>query len=162
MIPTSVSVEGPPGLVIEEAILPPTETLYLEGLELELQVWSGVVDIVVPVYPNAELLSEMRPLEANSTTIEVNLRYQACNDQTCLLPRSEKLSLRVPMAPVDVQALPFHTGHGQNEWDANSRKHFLRLVFRMFRRGPLDFVRGIGRQIKLQRAAARRRHQGSR
>ncbi len=159
MIPTKVSVEGPPGLVVQEAILPPTETLYLKGLDLELHVWSGVVDIVVPVYPDAELLSEMRPLETDSTTIEVTVRYQACDDDTCLLPRSEKLSLEVPMAPVDVQALSFHTGHGQNEWDANSRKHFLRLVFRIFRRDPIAFFKGIGRQIRLQREAVRRQRE---
>ena len=38
MIPTTVSVEGPPGLVVEDAIVPPTETLHLKGLDLELQV----------------------------------------------------------------------------------------------------------------------------
>ncbi len=159
MVATQISVQGPPGLVVEEAILPPTETLRLKGLDLELQVWSGVVDIVVPVYPNAELLSEMRPLEANSTTIEVTVRYQACDDSTCMLARSEKLTLEVPMAPVDVQALPFHTGHGQNEWDANSRKHFLRLVFRIFRRDPIAFFKGIRRQIRLQREAVRRQRE---
>lgn len=77
-----------------------------------------------------------------------------CNDQTCLLPRSEKLSLEVPMAPVDVQALAFHTGHGQNEWDANSLKHLLRLIFRSARRNPIGFLKGIGRRISLSRSAA--------
>lgn len=156
MIPTTVSVDGPPGLVVEDAIVPPTETLHLKGLDVELQVWSGVVDIVIPVYPNATLLSEMRPLDTNETTIDVNIRYQACDDDTCLLPRNRKLTLTVPMAAVDVQALPFHQGHGQNEWDANSKKHMVRLVFRIFRRDPMAFFKGIGRQIKLARAAKTR------
>jgi hypothetical protein len=106
------------------------------------------------------LLSEMRPLETNETTIDVNIRYQACDDETCLFPRNRKLTLTVPMAPVDVQALPFHQGHGQNEWDANSKKHMLRLVLRIFRQNPKAFFGGILRQIKLGRAAkAREREQ---
>jgi peroxiredoxin len=160
MIPTTVEVNGPEGLVVQEAIVPPTETFHLKGLDVELQVWSGVVDIVIPVYPNAILLSEMRPLETNETTIDVNIHYQACDDDTCLLPRNRKLTLTVPMAPVDVQALPFHKGHGQNEWDANSKKHMFRLVFRIFRQNPKAFFGGILRQIKLGRAAkAREREQ---
>lgn len=160
MIPARVDVEGPPGLVVEEAIVPPTETLHLAGLDLDLQVWSGVVDFVIPVYPNAELLSEMRPLDEKETTIEVNIRYQACDDETCLLPRNRKLTLVVPMAPVDVQALPFHLGHGQNEWDAHSKKHMLRLVLRNIRRDPIAFLKGVGRQIRLSRSAkARQREQ---
>lgn len=160
MVPTTVTVDGPPGLVVQDAIVPPTGTLYLKGLDAPLQVWSGVVDIVIPVYPDATLLSEMRPLDELETTIDVHVRYQACDDETCLLPRNRKLTLKVPMAPVDVQALPFHQGHGQNEWDANSKKHMLRLVFRIFRRDPLAFFKGIGRQIKLGRdAKARKRAQ---
>jgi len=156
MIATTVEVSGPQGLVVEDPILPPTETLHLKGLDLELQVWSGVVDVVFPIYSNADLLSEMRPLDRDETTIEVSIRYQACNDDVCLLPQSEKLSIKVPMAPVDVQALPFHQGHGQNEWDANSKKHMLRLVFRIFRKNPIAFFKGLGRQIQLNRQAKAR------
>ena len=32
MIPVSVEVKGPPGFVVEDAILPPTETLHLESM----------------------------------------------------------------------------------------------------------------------------------
>ncbi|MCP5042443.1 MAG: redoxin domain-containing protein, partial [bacterium] len=156
MIATRVEVQGPPGLVVEEAVLPATETLHLKGMDLDLQVWSGRVDIVIPVYANAELLSEMRPLDDDKATIEVTVRYQACDDDTCLFPRTEKLSLEVPMAPVDVQALPFHQGHGQNEHDANSRRHMMRLVARLIRKHPIGALKSIGRQIKLDIAARRR------
>jgi hypothetical protein len=156
MFPTTVEVDGPPGLVVEQAILPPTETLHLQGLDLELQVWSGVVDIVIPVYADSTLLSEMRSLDSHETSIDVKIRYQACDDDTCFLPRNQTLTLAVPMAPVDVQALSFHQGHGQNEWDANSKKHLVRLVFRSFRDDPLAFFKGFVRQIKLGREAKRR------
>ena len=162
MIPTTVEIDGPPGLVVQDAIVPPTEKLHLKGLDLDLQVWSGVVDIVIPVYADATLLSEMRALDDLETTIDVNVRYQACDDDTCLLPRNRTLTLTVPMAPVDVQALPFHQGHGQNEWDANSKKHMFLLVLRIIRQDPLAFIKGIGRQIKLGREAKVREREAKR
>jgi hypothetical protein len=45
MLPTTVRVQGPPGLVVEEPMLPPSEPLRLESLDVELPVWSGTVDI---------------------------------------------------------------------------------------------------------------------
>ena len=44
-------------------IFPPTETLRLETLGVDLEVWSGRFDIVVPFYADARLASEVRPLD---------------------------------------------------------------------------------------------------
>ena len=60
MVATSIQVDGPPGLVTEDPILPPTSAFRLDALDLDLHVWSGTVDIAIPVYAVAELVSAMR------------------------------------------------------------------------------------------------------
>jgi hypothetical protein len=161
MVPTSVRVEGPPGLVIEEPILPPTSPLRLQSLDLELPVWSGTVDIAVPFYATGELASEVRPLDHDSVTLEVTVRYQACDSDTCLLPRTEKLSLQVPLDVVDVPALGMHKGHGQREGPYDATPHLRRLFLRKVPRHPLGFLRFIGKSIRLELAARRRRWRGA-
>lgn len=157
LVPTSVHVDGPPGLVVEAPICPPTEPLHLESLGVDLAVWSGVVDIVVPFYAVGELASEVRPLDVDAVTLDVTVRYQACNDETCLLPRTEKLSLRVPLDVIDVPNVALHTGHGQREAGYDGSPHLRRLMWRKVRAHPLAFLRFIGKSIGLELAARRRR-----
>jgi peroxiredoxin len=159
MVPTSVGIEGPEGLVVEAPIFPPSETLHLESLDLELSVWTGVFDVAVPVYATAPFLSEVRPLEQTSAEIEVTVRYQACDDRTCLTPRTAKLTLEVPLAPVDVQSISTHKGHGQRESSMNSFAHMRRLLLRKVKAHPLRFARSMWRWLGLEREAKRRRRE---
>ena len=156
MIPTSVRVQGPPGLVVEEPIFPPTRPLHLEAMDVTLQIWSGSFDVVVPFYAVGELASEVRPLDQDVATLEVSVRYQVCDDRHCLLPRSEKLSLQLPLDVVDVPALSMHRGHGQREGRFNARPHLLRLFLRKVGGHPLGFLRFLGKTLKLELAARRR------
>ncbi len=163
MIATRVAVTGPPGLVVEAPILPATTPHRLAGTGVELEVWSGTVDIVVPVYPVGELASEVRPLDMDTTQIEVHVRYQACNDDTCLLPRTETFHLEVPLDVIDIPAIPLHQGHGQREGAYDGTPHLRRLLLRKIRRHPLGFLRYIARSIRLELAARRRKpHQPER
>jgi len=156
MVPTRIDVEGPPGLVVGDPIYPPTESLRLESLAVELPVWSGSVDVVVPFYAVGELASEVRPLDVESATLEIRVRYQACDDQTCLLPKTEKLSIRLPLDVVDVPALGMHQGHGQREGSYDMTPHFRRLMLRKTRRHPLGFLKFVAKSIRLEWAARRR------
>ena len=157
MLPTTVTVEGPPGLVVHDAILPPTEPLRLESLDLELPVWSDTVDIVVPIHAVGELASEVRPLDVPSIPIKVIVRYQACDDQTCMLPQTETIVLEVPLDVIDIPKIGLHTGHGQREGNYDGSAHIRRLLFRKVRAHPIGFLRFIGRSIKLELAARMRR-----
>lgn len=156
MIPTTVRVNGPRGLVVLDPLLPPTETLRLESLGIELQVWSGTVDLQIPIYALSELASECRPLEKSSVDLDIRVRYQACDDSTCLLPRTENLSLQVPLDTIDVPPIGRHTGHGQKEGGMISGRHLRRLLFRKLRSNPLGMLRGIRKQVRLERAARAR------
>jgi hypothetical protein len=143
--------------VIEPGILPPTQALRLESLGVDLAVWSGVVDIVVPFHAVGELASEVRPLHVDAVTLDVTVRYQACNGVTGLLPRTERLSLRVPLDVIDVPTLSLHTGHGQREAAYDSTPLMRRLIWRKVRAHPLGFLRFIAKSIRLELAARRRR-----
>jgi len=157
LVATTVQLEGPPGLVVEAPILPPTESLRLESLGVDLAVWSGVVDIVLPFHAVGELASEVRPLDVDAVTLDVTVRYQACDDEVCLLPRTEKLSLRVPLDVIDVPRLGMHMGHGQREAEFDGGPHLRRLFWRKVRAHPLGFLRFIAKSVRLELAARRRR-----
>ncbi len=161
MIPTTVSVEGPEGLVVEELIAPPTERLYLSSLDLELPVWSGQVDFRVPVYATSTLASECRPVDDDEITLTVTVKYQACDDAVCLLPKEEKIELVVPLEPVHVQSIALHTGHGQREAPYDGMPAVKRLMARKIKQSPLGFVRYLLNAARLS-LAARRRSKGPR
>jgi hypothetical protein len=160
MVPTSVEVQGPPGLVIEEAIFPPTETLRLESVGATLHTWSHRLDVRVPVYAVGELASECRPLDAEAAEIEVKVRYQACNAEVCLLPASEDFRLKLPLDVVDVPRLPINAGHGQRLGDYDAMPHMRRLFLRKVRANPLGLLRFIGNNLRLEAAARWRRRSG--
>ena len=139
-----------------EPILPPTETLHLEGMGVDLEVWSGTVDIAVPFYPKGELASETRPLDTEDAEIEVEVRYQACTDNECLLPRIENFKLRLPLDVIDVPALSMHTGHGQREGGYNSMPAMRRLMIRKIKKNPLGMIKFVIKSAKLEVAARMR------
>ena len=59
---TRIDVEGPAGLVLLPMESPATHSLHLASIDETLEVWSGRVDLVIPLYPVGELVSECRPL----------------------------------------------------------------------------------------------------
>ncbi len=158
---TRVTLSGPQGLHTLPAQYPPTHSLHLDALDVNLEVWSGEVDIVVPFYASGELASESRPLDADQATLEIEVRYQACTDRECLLPRTERLTLELPMDVVDVPNLSIHTGHGQREGSYDSTPAMRRLLWRKIKANPLGFPRFVWKTVRMQRAARRRQgHQG--
>jgi len=160
MIPTTLSVSAPAGLAVEDPIFPPTETLRLASMAMELPVWSGTVDIVVPFYPTGELASETRPLDEASVEVEVTVRYQACNDAACFMPETVKLAIQLDLDVIDVPALRTHLGHGQREGSYNAHPHMARLFLRKLRKYPMGLPRLIWKVIKLEIAAKRRTFRG--
>jgi hypothetical protein len=157
MIPTTVEVTGPEGLVVEEAIYPETRPLQLPGLDVALPVWEGSFDVAVPFYADGRLASETRPLDQDHAKIEVKIRYQACDDEQCLLPKTEHLMLEVPLDVIDVPNVGMHTGHGQREAGYDGTPHLRRLMWRSVRRNPLGVLRFVAKNIQLELAARKRR-----
>jgi len=153
MLPTRIEVRGPEGVVVGEPAAPPTQPLRLAGLDVELPVWSGTVDFVFPIYATSELASECHALERTRASLEVAVAYQACDDQTCLLPKTERLVLDVPVLPVDVPSISLHTGHGQRELAIRGTPHLRRLLLRKARQNPLGLLRYVAMEMRLRLAA---------
>ena len=153
---TTISVTGPEGLQVMPAEYPPSSQLRLESLGVELQVWSGLVDVVIPIYATGELASECRPLDAPSTRLSIDIHYQACDDTTCLLPRHRQMTLELPLDVIEVPNLPMHTGHGQREGDYDSLPALRRLLWRKIRGNPFRLVQFLLKNRRLERAARRR------
>ena len=157
MVPVSIDIEGPEGLVVEPEIRQPTKPLLVEATGTELPVWSDQVDFRIPVYPVGELASEVRPLDQDSARVRVRVRYQACDEHVCLLPRDESFELQIPLDVVDVPALSMHLGHGQREGKFKAMPHALRLMRRKILPHPIGALRFFLRNIRLELAARRRR-----
>lgn len=153
MIATRVDVSGPEGLVTLDPELPPTRPLRLDGLDLTLHVWDGPVDLVVPFYPRAELVSECRPVDVESVPIEVVVHYQACDDTSCFAPRTERFTLEVGLEPVDMPNLAFHGETGQRKSTMEGEPHLRRLLLRQLRQHPFGALRSVVQQFGLRLGA---------
>jgi hypothetical protein len=148
---TRIDVEGPDGLVLLPMQSPATHSLHLASIDETLEVWSGRVDLIIPLYPVGELVSECRPLDAPEVGVTVNVTFQACNDSECLLPETRRLTLTLPLDVVDVPNLAIHTGHGQREGNYDSTPAMKRLVWRKTRGNPLRLVQFLWRQMRMRR-----------
>ncbi|MBI4202472.1 MAG: redoxin domain-containing protein [Chloroflexi bacterium] len=90
-VPTEVTVTGAEGLRIGDAEFPPTKPFRVEGLPDEFQVWEGKAAIRVPI------INGIR--EGASVTLNITLRYQACDDHQCYVPKTKEFILEVPLGP---------------------------------------------------------------
>ena len=139
MVPTTVTVSGPEGLVVRDTIFPQTTPLVLREIDQELQVWSGSVEIRVPVWANSHLIHPfMRAEEGAIVPLDVAVRYQACDDNTCMIPRTERFALEVPVGPYDKPNFP-NLGEGGRVTTMDSAEHFKAMLHRS--RQALDEVR---------------------
>jgi peroxiredoxin len=98
MVATSFTLVEPGGLRHHPVEAPPTAPLDLPGVG-ELQVWSGRVDFVMPIWATDDVTSLVREGGPDQITIEIDVAYQACDDRACRLPRTERLAVDVPVRP---------------------------------------------------------------
>ena len=139
----------------------PSEGLHLHarpvpegtGLDLELPVFARRFDVVAPLYPDGRIASETRPLDRASAVSDGTVGYQACDDEQCRLPKTEKLALDV----IDVPNIRVHVGHGQREGAYDGMPHVRRMLLRALRRSPMGFLRFVAKNVRLELAARRRR-----
>jgi hypothetical protein len=63
---------------------------------------------------------------------------QACNDDVCFPPTTEKLTMQLELDVIDVPSLGMHTGHGQREAAFSGAPHTKRLMLRKLQKIPSD------------------------
>ncbi len=128
MVATSIEIDPAPALVIGEPSFPPTSVHTLAGTGETLQVYEGGADGEVVVRVPVTHLSRSLTDHGDGTwtqRFDGTVRWQACDDQTCHLPRAERFSIEVPALP---HRGPQHELANPDGMDV--RTHFNRMVER--------------------------------
>jgi hypothetical protein len=129
MTSTTITIDGPDGFRHEPVEKPPTYGFDLPGVDEPLQVWDGTADFVFPVYA-ASTLGRAVEEGVASIGVEITVRYQACDEAQCFIPRTQTLHLEVP---IGLGAMPnlgeMHGITGQTV-EMDSMAHMKRLVER--------------------------------
>ena len=97
-LPTSVRVSGPEELVVEEPRFPATRALLVEGINEDLEVFEGDVEIRVPLR-----YEHYGTAEGETVPIEVEVRYQPCDEIQCFTPVSERLHLDLAVGQINTR-----------------------------------------------------------
>lgn len=100
MVATSVEIEPDVGLVVKPTILPPTTPHTLAGTGETLQIFEGDVVIRVPLTHMSRSLTRLDD-GAFMQRVKGTVRWQACDDDVCHLPRAEQFTVDIPAAPHD-------------------------------------------------------------
>ena len=62
--------------------------------------WSQRVDVAIPVTPTAELFNPGNPDQPDQLVVPVSVLFQVCSETVCYTPRTEELSLSLPVGPL--------------------------------------------------------------
>ncbi|SVA46650.1 uncharacterized protein METZ01_LOCUS99504 [marine metagenome] len=99
-IASEVTIQDMPGLRIGVPQYPATHARAFPELGVTLNVYEGVVDVAIPVTPNAEVFHRTNADRPEMVNLPVSVLYQVCSETVCYVPRTEELSLEVPFEPL--------------------------------------------------------------
>ena len=99
-ISTEVTISDTPGLRVGSARYPTTAPREFPELGVTLNVYERVVDVAVPVTPNAELFNPGNRDQPEELVVPVSVLFQVCSETICYTPRTETLSLVLPVGPL--------------------------------------------------------------
>ncbi len=105
-IASEVTIPDTPGLRVGTAQYPPTHPREFPELGVTLSVYEGVVDVAIPVTPNAEVFHRSNPDRPEVIEVPVSVLFQVCSETICYTPRTEELSLAVPIEPLLTPGAP--------------------------------------------------------
>ncbi len=91
-IPTTVTVSAPEGIEAGTPVPPSTHPFRVEGLADEFLVFDGRAEFEIP------LTATVR--EGGPFTLEVTVRFQACDDRQCFLPQERTLTVEARLDPL--------------------------------------------------------------
>jgi hypothetical protein len=121
--------------------------LRQNDLGVDLRVWSGTVDVVVPVHATSQLVPMLSAHELDTAEIRVRVRYQACDDRTCFVSREEEFVLEAGIREYTVPRIRTFAGSGQHFARHAPAGHMLRLAVRGALRRPLRTVVRLGSML---------------
>lgn len=88
LIPASLELRGEEGIRVKRPIYPPGGTYRLQGTEDDLMTYGGTVNIRLPI-------TAAKTAAPGTHTLRGALRYQACDDRSCLFPASIPVTLTI-------------------------------------------------------------------
>lgn len=101
LIPTALEVSAPGGIEVERILYPPPETAKLEISEDEMALYHGTVRFGAAI----RVSTDAAPGEYE---IRAVLRYQGCNNMTCLEPTAVTVRIPVRVGTLEETAEPTH------------------------------------------------------
>ena len=93
LIPTKVTPSDTPNLTFGEVVYPSGDTLNIESIGIA-SVYHDTITIGVPA-----TLLQTAPIEPISLNLEIE--YQACNDEQCLIPTTHVIKIPIEVASAD-------------------------------------------------------------
>jgi peroxiredoxin len=96
-VATTVSVDETKGLRAANPVYPETSSKEFKELDVTLDVYDGVIDIEVPVSLTAEVMNWIIRDKPDFMDIPLNVTYQACSDSVCYTPKTQKITVKIPV-----------------------------------------------------------------
>lgn len=93
LIPTTIILPDIPNITFGDVIYPAGDTLNIASIGLA-SVYHDTISFGIPA-----TLLESAPVEP--ITVDLELRYQACNDEQCLLPETLNVSIPIEVASTE-------------------------------------------------------------
>lgn len=93
LIPTTVELTPAPGIDVSKARYPKGKPYRQQGTPVELSVYSGSFEVVVP-------LKSAPSAKPGPMRLSGKLRFQACNDKICFFPENVPLELNIQISKV--------------------------------------------------------------
>ena len=86
-IASEVTIPDTPGLRVGTVQYPPTYPREFPALGVTLNVYEGVVDVAIPVTPNAEVFHRSNPDRPGVVDVPLSILYQVCSETICYTPK---------------------------------------------------------------------------
>lgn len=120
LVPTTLTLQLPEGVSAAAVEYPSAKTMrFAFAGDLELRVYEGTVPLRTTIRVPAAFAGD-------AVTIDAALRYQACDDTTCLPPASVRASLAVPVG--EAGAVPAGATSSGAPGGAGDASTFARLL----------------------------------
>jgi hypothetical protein len=98
LIPTSVELAAPDGVTTGEPVYPPAVCERYEWTPVELSVYRGTVEVVVPIQVAIDAPSGPLPIVGR-------VRFQGCTEYTCLPPVERPVEIALCIVAPDGPAV---------------------------------------------------------
>jgi len=88
LIPTTLEINKDKNITIGRQEFPPAKKFKLEGTDNFLDVYDGVFEIKIP-------FKTIEKIPKGEHILDAKLHYQACDNKTCLFPKSIGISIYI-------------------------------------------------------------------